>query len=176
MRPGLDIRESTASDISAIESIYPEAFPDEDLLPVVRALLQDPTIGMSLVATVDSRVVAHVFFTNCTVDGSDMKIALLAPLAVAPGLQRQGIGTSIVRDGLRRLQSTGVQLVCVLGDPAYYGRLEFKAETLVEPPYRLPAEWDGAWQSQHLGDIAVSCAGTLSVPPQWRHRELWAPD
>lgn len=172
----MDIRESTPSDSSAIESIYPEAFPDEDLLPVVRALLQDPTIGMSLVATTGSRVVAHVFFTSCTVDGSDMKIALLAPLAVAPGLQRQGIGTSIVRDGLQRLQHAGVQLACVLGDPAYYARLGFVAETLIAPPYPLPAEWGSAWQSQHLGDVATSCAGKLSVPPQWRHRELWAPD
>jgi len=170
-----DIRESVPSDIAAIESLYPKAFPDEDLLPVVCALLQDPAIGMSLVATVDSQIAAHVFFTNCTLVDSDTGVALLAPLAVVPELQRKGIGTAIVGDGLQRLRNEGVPLVCVLGDPAYYGRLGFEAEVLVEPPYRLPAEWDGAWQSQYLGDTETSCAGILSVPPQWQQRELWAP-
>jgi putative acetyltransferase len=176
MKAGLDVRESTPGDIAAIERLYPAAFPEEDLLPVVHDLLQNPTIGMSLVATADSQVVAHVFFTYCAVVGSDIQIALLAPLAVAPGMQRQGVGTAIVRDGLQRLQHSGVQLVCVLGDPAYYSRLGFVAETLVAPPYPLPAEWDGAWQSQYLGDAANPCSGKLSVPPQWQHRELWAPD
>ena len=175
MQVDLHIRESVQNDAAAIESLYPEAFPDEDLLPVVRALLKDPAIGMSLVATVDSQVVAHVFFTTCEVDGSDIKSVLLGPLAVAPGLQKRGIGTALVRDGLQRLQRESVQLVCVLGDPGYYGRLGFEAETLVEPPYPLPAEWAGAWQSQYLVDAATRCAGRLSVPPQWRHRELWAP-
>jgi len=169
------VRESTPGDFAAIESLYPEAFPDEDLLPVVRALLRDPTIGLSLVATVGSHVAAHVFFTNCEVDGSDIKTALLAPLAVAPEYQRQGVGTAITRDGLQRLHGAGVQLICVLGDPAYYSRLGFEEEALVEPPYPLPAEWAGAWQSQYLGEVATGCSGKLSVPPHWQHRELWAP-
>jgi putative acetyltransferase len=175
MNADLNIRESTQYDVAAIESLYPKAFPDEDLLPVVRALLEEPEIGMSLVAIADSNVAAHVFFTRCEVEGCDIKTALLAPLAVTPACQRQGIGTSLVRDGLQRLQETGVQLVCVLGDPAYYSRLGFESEALVEPPYALPAEWEGAWQSQYLGDDAKACAGKLSVPPQWQHRELWAP-
>lgn len=175
LSPDLDIRESTQGDIETIESLYPEAFPDEDLLPVVRALLEDSAIGLSLVATTNSNVVAHLYFTSCEVEGCDIKSALLAPLAVTPKWQRQGIGTLLVRDGLQRLQSTGVQLVCVLGDPAYYSRLGFESEALIMPPYALPPEWDGAWQSQYLGDIAKTCAGKLSVPPQWQHRELWAP-
>ena len=168
-------RESVPDDLPAIEALDPEAFPDEDLLPGVRTLLTDPAIGMSLNATVDSQVVAHVFFTSCEVNGSDIKSMLLAPLAVAPGLQRQGIGTALVQDGLQRLRRDSVQLVCVLGDPAYYSRLGFETETLVEPPYPLPPEWAGAWQSQYLGDAATGCAGRLTVPPQWRHHELWAP-
>lgn len=89
----LNIRESVQDDIGAIESLYPEAFPDEDLLPVVHELLRTPKIVLSL----------------------------------------------------------------------------------VEPPYRLPAEWESAWQSQYLGDSATTCAGRLSVPPQWQQPALWLP-
>ena len=171
----LGIRESGQADIAAIEALYPEAFPDEDLVPLVRDLLRDPEVAVSLVGAIDRRLVAHVVFTKCGVGESGIKASLLGPLAVAPAWQRQGIGSAIVRAGLRRLESSGVNLVCVLGDPAYYSRLGFAPETLVEPPFRLPDEWQGAWQSRYLGDTVRSCAGKLAVPSQWLQPSLWAP-
>jgi putative acetyltransferase len=107
--------------------------------------------------------------------GNSVNAALLGPLAVAPAWQRQGIGSAIVYAGLRRLEDADVNLVCVLGDPAYYGRLGFLPESLVEPPFPLPAEWDGAWQSKTLGETTTLCEGKLSVPSQWRQPALWAP-
>lgn len=175
MSDELEIRESVQGDSGVIESLYPEVFPDENLLPLVRDLLRDAAVTTSLVGAVDSRIVGHVIFTKCGVVGRDVNAALLGPLAVAPAWQGQGIGSAIVRAGLRRLEDMDVNLVFVLGDPAYYGRLGFRPESLVEPPFRLPAEWDGAWQSQHLGDTATPCAGKLSVPPQWLQPALWAP-
>ena len=50
----LEIRESVHTDVAAIESLYPQAFPDEDLLPLVRDLLQDKAIAVSLVGAVDT--------------------------------------------------------------------------------------------------------------------------
>ena len=175
MMEELEIRESAQADVAAIESLYPEAFPDEDLVPLVQDLLRDPGVAISLVGAIDGQITGHVIFTKCGVAGSDVKAALLAPLAVAPAWQRRGIGSAIVRAGLQRLKDTGVELVCVLGDPAYYSRLGFAPENLVEPPYRLPAEWEGAWQSQYLSDSTAPCTGKLIVPPQWLQRALWAP-
>lgn len=171
----LQIRESGPDDSAAIESLYPEAFPDEDLLPVVRDLLNDTGVVTSFVATIDTRFVGHVIFTRCGVVGNSANVSLLGPLAIAPAWQRQGIGSVVVQTGLRRLAESGVSLVLVLGDPAYYGRLGFLPEFAVEPPYRLPPEWDGAWQSHFLSQPATPCVGKLSVPPQWRQPLLWAP-
>ena len=170
-----EIRESVPSESGAIESLYPDAFPDEDLLPLVRDLLRDPVVATSLVGVIDSRIVGHAIFTKCGVVGSNFSAALLGPLAVAPAWQRQGIGSAIVRAGLRRLEETDVSLVLVLGDPAYYKRLGFLPESLVEPPFRLPAEWDGAWQSQRLDKTKAAFSGKLSVPRQWHQPALWAP-
>ena len=175
MSEKLEIRESRRDDSAAIESLYPEAFPDENLLPLVRSLLNDAVVAISLVGTIDTRTVGHAIFTRCGVVGNSVSAALLGPLAVAPAWQRQGVGSAIVRAGLRRLEDADVNLVCVLGDPAYYRRLGFLPESLVEPPFPLPAEWDGAWQSQILGETMTSCAGKLSVPPHWRQPALWAP-
>ena len=170
-----EIRESEQADVAAIESLYPEAFPDEDLIPLVRDLLPDSTITLSLVGAIDLEIVGHAIFTRCGVAGSAVKAALLGPLAVARAWQRQGIGSAIVRAGLQRLKDAGADLVCVLGDPAYYGRLGFVPEALVEPPYRLPAEWSGAWQSQYLNESTAPCAGKLTLPPPWLQPALWAP-
>lgn len=171
----LEIREALPADTAAIESLYPKAFPGEDLLPVVRDLSNPGVDALTLVATIDSAIVGHVIFTMCEVDGSGAKAALLAPLAVMPDNQRQGVGSKIVRAGLERLNEEGVKLVCVLGDPAYYGRLGFSAESLVEPPYPMPEEWRGAWQSQYLGSSEANCAGKLDVPAPWLDPALWAP-
>lgn len=175
MSDQLEIRESVQADAGGIESLYLQAFPQENLLPLVRDLLQDAEIAMSLVGTIGLQIVGQVIFTKCGVELRDVKAALLGPLAVLPARQRCGIGSALVRAGLQRLTDEGVALVCVLGDPAYYSRLGFMPETCVEPPYRLPTEWCGAWQSRYLNDTRVPCAGRLAVPPQWLQPALWAP-
>lgn len=170
----MEIRESEAADRAAIEGLYPDAFPDEDLLPLIRGLLSDPAT-LSLVAVAEGSLVGHVVFTSCGLDGASGGAALLGPLAVAPAWQRRGVGSALVRGGLERLARLGTTLVCVLGDPAYYGRFGFRREARVEPPYRLPEAWRDAWQSLALGGAAAPGAGRLVVPRPWRRRALWAP-
>lgn len=170
----IDIRESLPGDLAAIEALYPDAFPDEDMLPLVRQLLRDTPGILSLVAIIDASLVGHVIFTPCGVGAGDHRAALLAPLAVAGKWQRRGIGSAIVRAGLQRLASAGVSHVYVLGDPAYYGRFGFAPEADVAPPYPLPAEWRGAWRSKSLAG-AETLRGRLALPPVWLRPELWAP-
>ena len=173
MSKKLKIRESRPSELAEIEALYAEAFPDEDLLPLVRDLLNDAVVATSLVGVIDSRIVGNAILTKCGVASCCVNAALLGPVAVAPVWQRQGIGSSIVRAGLRQMEDAGVHRVYVLGDPVYYGRLGFLAESLVEPPFPLPSEWGGAWQSQALGENTTSYRGKLSVPPQWLQPALW---
>ena len=174
MRERTEIRESLPSDLASIEQLYPDAFPDEDLLPLVRELLREEPIVLSLVGIIDRSLVGHVIFTRCGVDAGTDQVALLAPLAVAGAWQRQGIGRALVDAGLQRLQSAGVTQVYVLGDPGYYGRLGFVPEAGVVPPYPLPAEWRGAWQSISLRDADTPLRGKLCVPPLWLQPDLWA--
>ena len=173
MTEKLEIRDSVSADFVAIELLYPDAFPDEDLLSLVRGLLPDTTVATSIVGVIDSRIVGHVIFTKCGVTGERLNAALLGPLVVTAKRQGQGIGSALVRAGLRQLKDKDVRFVCVLGDPAFYGRLGFLPETSIRPPYRLPAKYDGAWQSQSLRDTEAAYSGKLSVPIQWRQPSLW---
>lgn len=175
MRNKVEIRESLPADITSFESLYSAAFPDEELLPLVQDLLSEGQNVLSLVAVHDQTLAGHIVFTICGVTGQTEKLALLGPLAVAPDRQRQGIGSALVREGLKCLKAKGIAQVHVLGDPAYYGRLNFRPNDKVMPPYRLPEEWRAAWQSIGLRDGTTEIQGTLSLPQPWQKPALWAP-
>ena len=63
----------------------------------------------------------------------------LAPMAVMPDLQNQGIGTKLVSEGLKIIKERGYPLVIILGHPNYYPRLGFKPALL----YGLKCQWEG---------------------------------
>lgn len=170
------MRRGSSADRDAVENLYRDAFQDEDLVPLVGALMNGIPEAFSLVATrEDGAIVGHVTFTTCILDGSAAGVVLLGPLAVAPALQHQGLGSALVREGLRQLEASGEACVFVLGDPAYYVRFGFEEEAGVVPPYPLPTEWRAAWQSLRLGRWEQPCEGQLSVPEAWRRPELWGP-
>lgn len=167
-----EIRDAYSADQAGIEEIYPAAFPDEDLVPLVRSLSTAPQ-ALSFVAVTDGSVVGHMAMTVCGVESSGSTVALVGPLAVAPGSQRLGYGTALIQAGIQRMEQSGCSLVCLLGDPAYYGRHGFAAEADVLPPYPLPAVWTAAWQSLPLSNPRPK--GQLVVPGPWRDRALWSP-
>jgi putative acetyltransferase len=175
MTDKIEIRESVPSDLASIERLYPAAFPDEDLLPLVKELLLDSSIVLSLVGNIDTSLAGHIIFTKCGIAETTANVALLGPLAIAPAWQRQGIGGAMIRAGSQRLTDAGVTQVFVLGDPAYYSRSGFAPDADVAPPYPLPTEYDGAWQSISLRDTGPPLRGKLSVPSPWLHPTLWGP-
>lgn len=170
----VNIRESLPTDREALEALYPAAFPDEDLVPLVRELLSEDGNIISFVAMRDGMLVGHIAFTMCRIEGRREKVALLGPVAVSPRVQRQGIGSALIQKGLDRLKSEGTTQVYLLGDPAYYGRFGFEPDCTVAPPYELPQEWQTAWQSISLQGVEPDLEGTLSVPKLWRKPALWA--
>ena len=168
-----NIRVTQPEDLVALEALYPLAFPEENLLPVLRALHAGKSDVLSLVYF-DEEIVGHVAFSECGTPEYPNKFSLLAPLAVSPSKQKQGIGSELARHGLQILSEKGVMKAFVLGDPNYYGRFGFEPEPGVLPPYELPTEWAAAWQSMALSDTAVNAHGKLMVSEPWQDPALWA--
>ena len=101
------------------------------------------TPGSSLVAEEGGRVVGHILFSDLpivTADGTVEALAL-APLAVLPSHQRRGIGSLLVREGLRACREAGHRIVVVLGHPEFYPRFGFSAELAerLKSPFSGPA-------------------------------------
>jgi len=171
----LTIRQSAPSDTEPILDIYGQTFPDEELRPLVNELLTLGADYFSLLAIRDNNIVGHIGLTLCSVDQTTAKVGLLAPLAVAPSWQRDGVGRKLVEAVCEQAKRLGCHAILVLGDPAYYCRFGFKQEDMVKPPYPLPADWCGAWQSTIIRSTDEQLSGNLSVPGPWRNPSLWAP-
>ena len=169
----LEIRESQPGDLAGIEQIYGDAFPEEDLLPLVRELLDFGPSVLSIVAVDENAIAGHICFTFCQLEETEEMLALLGPLAVTPALHKQGIGSTLVQAGFKHMETSKAGCVFVLGDPNYYDRFGFQAEEKVLPPYPLPDEWHGAWQSIQLCDPEAPHEGKLTVPEPWRKSVLW---
>ena len=169
----LEIRKYRPGDAAGIEQLYVDAFPDEDLLSLVKELLDTGQSVMSLVGIRKKAIVGHISFTFCGIEGGTDKAALLGPLAVTPALHKQGVGSALVQAGFQQMENARTGYILVLGDPAYYSRFGFKAEDKVTTPYPLPTEWIGAWQSFKLSDAEAPHEGRLSVPEPWRQIALW---
>jgi len=168
------IRQSAAPDIPAILGLYPQAFPEEELRPLVTALLDPGEPVLSLIAERDGEIIGHVCFTRCGISGENVPLALLGPLLVSAGHQKQGVGGALIREGNALMANDGVCRVLVLGDPAYYGRFGFTEESWIETPFPIPVEWQPAWQSLPLDGEKLAISGVLYVPSPWRDPALWA--
>ena len=123
------ITEASISDLQSVLSIERAAFGQDDEAELVRALLEDPSAqpSLSLLAWVQGRPVGHILFTAARIgDGSaPVRAAILAPLAVVPDAQRQGVGGRLIEEGVSVLRARGVGLVLVAGHPDYYPRHGF---------------------------------------------------
>jgi putative acetyltransferase len=134
------IRAETPSDRSSLRGVHARAFGQAAEADLVDRLRRDGDLLLSL-AAVEDRLVGHVVLSRLRVEQPGLRAAALAPLAVLPERQRQGIGSALVREALGRLAAAGEHLVIVLGDPAYYGRFGFAPEAVraLRTPYDGPA-------------------------------------
>jgi putative acetyltransferase len=81
---------------------------------------------VSLVADDGGAIVGHILFAPVTLMAHpDLRIAGLAPMAVVPAKQRQGIGSALIHEGLERCGQLGFGAVIVLGHAEYYPRFGF---------------------------------------------------
>lgn len=135
------IREALDSDINDVLFVERVAFGYDKEAKLVRSLLNDATL-LSLLAFKDKQAVGHILFTSAHLSEtkSIATSAILAPLAIVPDAQKQGIGGKLIERGLHLLAKSGVELVFVLGHPEYYPRYGFKpvGQLGFEAPYPIP--------------------------------------
>lgn len=178
----MKIRSTTDDDHSALSRLYHEAFgkpegPSVAALAISLSADQTAVPLCSLIAEEDRHVVGHVAFSAARLGpGGDIPIRVLAPLAVVPVMQRQGIGSRLVRTGLARLTEEGVGLVFTLGDPAYYSRFGFEPVRGrgFRTPHPIPPAYADAWMvCSPTGNTPAAPPGRVQCCDALDRPELW---
>jgi len=152
------IRPETPADHAAVSRVHRRAFARAEEADLVDRLRQEESPTVSLVATDDAvengagaplPILGHIFFSPVTIepgttepDARPVFAMGLAPMAVVPKHQREGIGADLVEAGLRACRKIGVEAVVVLEHPGYYSRFGFRlAETFgLRSEYDVPSE------------------------------------
>ena len=119
------IRLEAPGDADGVRATNEQAFGTPVEARLVDAL-RDAEGRVSLVATLEDRIIGHILFTPVVLDPpTAVRVAGLAPMAVRPDHQRSGVGTSLVRAGLDECRRRGYSAVVVVGHPGYYPRFGF---------------------------------------------------
>ncbi|MFZ1042253.1 MAG: N-acetyltransferase [Anaerolineales bacterium] len=128
----ITIRPETPSDYEAIEQITIAAFSgksysDQTEHLVIRRLREAKALSLSMVAEENEAIVGHIAFSVVKISGEDKHWYGLGPVSVLPSLQKQGIGSALIKEGLARMRGLGAKGCVLEGNPGYYQRFGFKS-------------------------------------------------
>lgn len=136
----VEIREEQAGDVAAIRDLNKLAFGQDQEGNIVDALRSNGAALLSLVATLDGRVIGHIMYSPVSLRG--IIGAGLGPMAVRPEYQRQGIGSELAAAGNRLLHAKHCPFIVVVGHPNFYPRFGFRpaSENKITCEWQVPDE------------------------------------
>lgn len=133
------IRPEQDQDRAAVHAVNAAAFATPEEADLVDALREHAEPVISLVAEDNGAIIGHIMFSPVSIAAHPaLRIMGLAPMAVAPEHQRQGVGSALVTAGLEQCKQRDFGAVVVLGHPAFYPRFGFAPSTR----YGIGCEYD----------------------------------
>jgi putative acetyltransferase len=142
----MKIRCETLTDYPAVAEVNTLAFGQENEAKLVEEIRRSNGYipELSLVAEIEGVVVGHILFSYIDlVNEERLQVLGLAPLAIRPQFQRQGIGSALIRAGLEIAEAKKEGIVIVLGHPEFYTRFGFYSAVVygIESPFPIPKEF-----------------------------------
>lgn len=159
------IRPELPADSRAVHAVVAAAFDREDEARLVDELRSGGYVRVSLVAEWGGQIVGHILLSDLPIvgRGQSWSALALAPLAVTPELQNQGIGTRLVQAAHEAARVTGHRIVVVLGHPSYYPRFGFRAELAI--PLEAPFQGESFMAMELVPGALRGVAGRVVYAP-----------
>jgi putative acetyltransferase len=165
----VELRKESSRDYAAVRRLNELAFERTTEAALIDALRGASSPQLSLVAVEDEQVVGHVFFGPVSIvsEGEESTAIALGVMAVMPGWQKKGIGSQLVRYGLKECERLGQHVVVVIGHPGFYPRFGFV-------PGRskgLRCEYDDADEAFMVAELTPGALrgrkGLVKYPPEF---------
>ncbi len=156
--PDLTIRFEREGDAAAIREVNQTAFATPAEADLVDRLRRLEASVVSLVAQDGGSLVGHILFSPVSLTGREPRPILgLAPMAVRPDKQRQGIGSQLVRAGLDAGRKTGAAAVVVVGHARVLPAVRLRPGLALRTELRVPtsrtrSSWRWNWSPAFLPD------------------------
>jgi putative acetyltransferase len=165
------VRAERTEDIEAIHLVNRLAFGQEDEALLVQRIRESPGFmpDSSLVAIKDEKVVGHILFSRIHIETpqGDVKVLSLAPMAVRPEFQNSGIGSDLVREGLKRCRDLDHTIVVVIGHPEYYPRFGFIPARKKGLDLNFPVPDEAFMVCELVPDALAGIKGMVKYPPEF---------
>lgn len=168
------IRQETKDDFNEVFKLNHKAFGQDSEAKLVDALRNNPTVfvpELSLVATIDNKIVGHILFTKIKIENDTQNVfdsLALAPMAVKPDNQKKGIGRQLIRVGLDKARELNFQSVIVLGHKDYYPKFGFEPTTKwnIKSPFSI-SDKGNFMGIELVMDGLKNVSGTVKYPKEF---------
>lgn len=131
----LIIRNETPNDYHVVENLTREAFwnvyrPGCLEHFVLHEFRSDPAFvpELDLVMELDGALVGHVMYVRSAIQkdgGGELPIMTFGPISIAPQYKRQGFGSVLLRESMRRAKAMGAGALAITGNIDFYGKSGF---------------------------------------------------
>ena len=155
--PAIDIRDERPEDASAVADLNRAAFAGEEEAAIVARLRRDNLVAVALVATVESGIIGHIVLSwlPTEMDNRKLRALALAPMAVAPAYQRQGVGSRLVDAAIAAAKAKGVKAVpLAVSAPFHSPLMQPAAEAMAEALARI-----------EIGPLATPLVANITAAP-----------
>jgi putative acetyltransferase len=161
----IDIVDEIPVHHASISSLHRAAFGGACEAMLVDRLRLDELVVASLVALDDDELVGHILFSalKVDVDGRAVRAVALAPMAVQPARQKQGIGARLIAKGLAVVRERHCEAVIVLGHKGYYPRFGFSS--LLGRKLASPFQSEAFMALELVPGALRGDAGKVTYPP-----------
>lgn len=144
------IRQEQQSDYKKTEEVVQKAFLKEEFSDktehelVSRIRKCEAFIPELSIVAVNEEIVGHILLSKIKIEqgATSVESLALAPVSVARGYQKKGIGGKLIGAALEKAKELGYGSVVVLGHPEYYPKFGFKkaSEWNIKAPFEVHEE------------------------------------
>mgnify|MGYP001406246753 CR=1 FL=1 len=166
----ITIREENKNDLHTIKNINDKAFNQQEEGIIIDKIRKSNSQILSLVAEKDNKTVGHIFYSQAEIDCNNETIIGmgLAPMAVLPKFQKQGIGKKLITDSLEILKALEIPFIIVLGHEDYYPKFGFEKAS----NYNIKCQWKGVPDAAFMIMI-LDKEKMLNISGVAKYREEW---